>query len=143
MARIRVGRGRSAVTIEGPDAAEIEQTIRRILGPVADEIQAEADRIIEEEIRPNWPQDSGRSLDGFTTALQLDPGEFRVSVAIINEVPYIRFIRSTKVGTDDNATRLRSPIVAHVRRPVRAAERALGRRLVEILEKHLSREMNR
>lgn len=130
---IKVGKGRSEVTISGALGDEIEAELRSILGPVADEMQAQADRIIEEEINPNWPVKSGKTRDAWATSLRVQPGEFTVEVVLRNPHTYTRYIKSTKVGRSEDATRIRSPLQVHVRKPARAAVKELARSLPDVI----------
>ena len=127
-ASIKVGRGRAEVTITGALAAQLDRDFRRLLGPVADAMQAEADKIMDTEIKWKWPIKRGRSRDAMETVLRVDPGSSVVEVVFRNDQPYIRFIRSTKVGKREDKTRIRSPLVTHIRKPARAARRVLAKR---------------
>ena len=125
---IKVGRGRAEVTITGALAAQLDRDFRRLLGPVADAMQAEADKIMDTEIKWKWPVKSGKSRESMETVLRVDPGSSVVEVVFRNDQPYIRFIRSTKVGKREDKTRIRSPLVTHIRKPARAARRVLAKR---------------
>lgn len=137
---IKVGRGRAEVTISGALAEDLDRQIRGILGPVAKELQAEADEILQ-QARAEWPRASGESADSWSTALRVHPSTMGVEVVLFSRVPYIRYIRSTKVGRKAKATRLRSPLVKLVREPVRDGRRGRVERLTEVLAEHLSREV--
>lgn len=139
---IKVGKGRAEVTITGALADDLERELRELLGPLAEEMQREADRILQEEILPNWPVKSGRSRDGWKTSLRVHPGSFEVEVVIFNEHDYARYIKSTRVGERENATRIRSPFQEHVRKPVRAAEKELATRMADVLAAHLQEMFN-
>ena len=129
MARaIKVGRGRAEVTITGALAAQLDRDFRRLLGPVGDAMQAEADKIMDTEIKWKWPVKSGKSRESMETVLRVDPGSSVVEVVFRNDQPYIRFIQSTKVGKREDKTRIRSPLVTHIRKPARAARRVLAKR---------------
>ena len=134
--RIRVGRGRTAVMIEGALAGELDRELRKLLGPVADRMQQEADQIIR-DARSVWPIKTGRSRDSWETVLTVLPGTFEVEVSMLSDLKYVRYILSTKVLTVDLATRRRSPLQAHVRKPARAAERVLKKELPAILGRAL------
>ena len=125
---IKIGRGRAEVTITGALAAQLDRDFRRLLGPVADAMQAEADKIMDTEIKWKWPVKSGKSRESMETVLRVDPGSSVVEVVFRNDPPYIRFIRSTKVGKREDKTRIRSPLVTHIRKPARAARRVLAKR---------------
>lgn len=139
---IKVGKGRSEVTITGALADDLERELRQLLGPVADELQREADRILQEEILPNWPVKTGQSRDGWKTSLRVHPDSFEVEVVIFNDLDYTRYVKSTRVGAKKDATRLRSPFQEHVRKPVLAAEKQLATRLAEVLASHLQEVLN-
>lgn len=143
---ISVGRGRSNVRFDGPLAAagkEIEREIRDLLGPVLDECEREARRVLREEVYPNWPIRStkknprGKSIQAWETELRLLPGRLIVEVILRNRLDYVWYIKSTKKGTRPNALRLRSPFVAHVRKPARVSLRRLRRELPAMLGRHL------
>lgn len=139
--RIRVGRGRSAVIIEGVLAGELDRELRKLLGPVADRMQQEADSIIE-DARKVWPIKTGKSRDSWETVLTVLPGTFEVEVSMLSDLKYTRYIRSTKEGTKDLATRLRSPLQAHVRKPARASKKVLKKELPAILGRALQEVMD-
>ena len=139
--RIRVGRGRSAVIIEGVLAGELDRELRKLLGPVADRMQKEADSIIE-DARKVWPIKTGKSRDSWETVLTVLPGTFEVEVSMLSDLKYTRYIRSTKEGTKDLATRLRSPLQAHVRKPARASKKVLKKELPAILGRALQEVMD-
>ena len=133
---IKVGKGRSEVTITGALADGIERELRGILGPVADELDREADAILD-RLEDEWPVKTGRSAEAWTKTLRVQPGSFEVDVAIANPFRYVRYIKSSKVGAKDDATRVRSPLTTLVRRPARAATKRLRDTLPPILAKHL------
>ena len=125
---IKVGKGRSQVTVTGALAEDLMRDFRQILAPVNDAMQAEADKIMDTEIKWKWPVKSGKSRESMETVLRVDPGSSVVEVVFRNDQPYIRFIRSTKVGKREDKTRIRSPLVTHIRKPARAARRVLAKR---------------
>ena len=137
---IRVGKGQSAVMIDGPLADGLEKQIRELLGPVAVKMQEEADLILTEAQR-EWPVDSGKSKKGFFTALTVTPGSFRIEVSIINKTPYTWFIKSTKVGKEEDATRIRSPLQTLVAKPSRKVTRRLKKELPAILAAALNNDL--
>ena len=122
--------------IEGALADSIEAEVRDLLGPVADRLQDEADRILA-EAREQWPVKTGKSRDGWETVLTLQPGTWEVEVSMLNPVEHTRYIKSTKVGESDDATRVRSPMQAHVRKPALDAKKVLKRDLPELLARAL------
>jgi len=134
---IKVGKGRSEVTIDGALGEDLEAELRGILGPVVDEMEAEANRILQEEIGPKWPVKSGKSRDAWTTSLRVQPGELSVEVVLSNPYNYTRYIKSTKVGEKEDATRIRSPLSVHVRKPAKAAVKELAQRLPDVIARAL------
>ena len=138
---IKFGKGRSTVTISGALGDDIEAELRSILGPVADEMQREADRIMDEEIRPKWPINTGASLAAWKTYLRIQPDSFKVEIVLLNDLPYTNKIKSSKVGDRDDATRYRSPTTVLVRKPATLARRRLIKAIPELLAKHLSDEV--
>lgn len=129
---IKVGRGRAEVTITGALAAQLDRDFRRLLGPVADAMQAEADGIMRDEIAKKWPIKTGKSRDGWTTVDRFEPGTSKVEVLLVNPVPYVRFINSAKLGKKADRVRVRSPY-RELRKPVSAARRRLKQVLPAIL----------
>ena len=121
---IRVGRGKSAVSIDGPLGESLEAELRHILGPVADHLQATADRVLA-DAQKAWPVRSGQSRDAWTTTLTVVPDSLRVEVSLVNPHTYVRYLKSTRVGRVQDAARLRSPRQALVKGPARRATRDL------------------
>lgn len=134
--KIRVGRGRTAVMIEGVLAEGLDRELRKLLGPVADRLQEEADRILD-DARKVWPVKTGKSRDSWETVLTVLPGTFEVEVSMLSDLKYTRYIQSTKEGDKDLATRLRSPLQEHVRKPARASKKVLKKELPAILGRAL------
>ena len=132
MSVIKVGKGRRTVTITGPLAEDLEREIRELLGPVADELQRAIDEVLA-EAKKVWPVVSGKSRDSLKTAIRFPGDGFLVEVIAYSDERYVKFIKSTKVGKRQDATRLRSPFVAHVRTPALGRRRELRRRLPLIL----------
>jgi hypothetical protein len=135
--KIKFGRGRTEVTIEGPAAAELEAAVRDALGPVSDELDRQAARIHADEIEPNWPVKTGDSLSKWERVLRIQPESFEVEVVFSHPYRWVRYLRSTKVGERENATRVRSPLSTHVRTPVRAAKRELKKILPGLIARAL------
>ena len=134
---IKVGKGRSEVTISGSLGDDLEEELRSILGPVADEMQREADRILEEEIGRKWPVKSGKTRDAWETALRVQPGELVVEIVLSNPIKYTRYINSTRLAKTKDAVRPRSPLVVHVRKPARIAAKQLRQSLPLIIAQAL------
>ena len=139
---IRVGRGRSAVTITGPLADGIERDIRQILGPVATAMERAAEDVLNDSIRPNWPIKSGDSLKAWDTRLQVEPGQWNVAVELYNPLTYTRYIKSTKRGQRRDAVRVRSPLRADAAKPARAKAKEIKPLLVDALTKSLTESFN-
>lgn len=143
MAVLKFGKGRSEVTISGALAERLDRELRDVLGPVADELQRHADEILR-NARAQWPVKSGRSQRSWDTALRIQPGSFEIEVSMFNTAGnYVNLIRSTKIGRQKEATRLRSPTSAHVRKPRTEARRELRKTLPKILGEHLERKVLR
>ena len=139
MMAIKVGKGRSEVTITGPLADGLEREIRSLLGPLADRMDAEASRILNQEIRPNWPVKSGDSLRAWKQTLRVHPGTFVVEAVLHNPLRRTRHIKSKKIGKSGiyAGGRYRSPLQVHAREPVKAARKLLKKELPTLLTKHL------
>jgi len=137
---IRVGKGRSAVTISGPLADGIERDVMALLGPVGVALQEEADKILADAAKV-WPIKSGDSLKAWKTVLTVDPGTWKVEISRLNHVAYTKFIKSTKRREDEDRIRYRSPLVAHIRRPATVARRALKKSLVPLLEEAVAKAL--
>jgi hypothetical protein len=137
---IRVGRGRSAITIDGPLADGLERELREVLGPVVDRMQAEADRIMS-SAQKEWPVKTGESRAAFDTVLTVNPGSFKVEVSVVNRATYTKYIKSTKQGKRRDATRLRSPLQTLVAKPAREATKMLRKELPGVLAKALNNSL--
>lgn len=137
---IRVGRGRSSVTIDGPLAEGLKRELREALGPVAERMQAEADAIVT-NAQKDWPVKTGQSREAFDTVLTVSPGSFKVEVSVLNRAAYTKYIKSTKKGKRRDATRLRSPLQALVAKPAREATKMLRKELPGVLAKALNNSL--
>lgn len=133
---IQVGRGKATVTITGPLARQLDTELRQVLGPLGTELQKRADSILA-NVRREWPVRTGKSANSWDTSLQIEPGAFKVLAALFSGVRYVTLIRSSKVGKEENATRLTYPLERLVRKPVRDARRELGKEAASILARHL------
>ena len=140
VSKIRVGRGRSAVTIDGPLAADLSQEIDGILGPVMDDLRREAQQILD-DAQKKWPVKTGKSKDSFELVTTVIPGTFEVEVSILSDLKYVRYIKPTKGGKDDNATRIRSPLQAHLLKPARKGKMERIKRLTEVLAAAIQHEI--
>lgn len=142
MSVLKVGRGRSEITITGTIAADLTRQIRDTLGPVGALLEREAARILRDEIRPNWPVKTGDSLDGWSTALRVQPGTFIAEAVLFNPHVYVRYIKSGKRG-EKRGFRIRSPLIEHVRRPVRRAAKRVKREIPILLGSELQKGLRR
>ena len=138
---IRVGSGRSAVTISGPLAEGLERELRAALGPVGDVLVATATEI-RDAAAAEWPVRTGRSRDSLRVDLRVDPSSLVVE-ATIGVVDYARYIDSSRVGTERNATRSRKPLDTLIRQPAKEAKAELKRRLPEVLARSLQEAIDR
>lgn len=134
---IKVGRGRTEVTITGALADGLEAELREALGPVGTTMQEEADAILK-AAKAAWPVKSGESRDSLKTALRVHPGEFKVEVQLYSPLAYVRYVKSTKVGDKEDAVRNRSPFQDLLRKPAREAEKKLATVLPGVIGRALS-----
>jgi|6_EtaG_2_1085325.scaffolds.fasta_scaffold08518_7 hypothetical protein len=136
---VKVGKGRSGVTITGPIADDLEAELRALLGPVIDELEFEAEEILYNEIGPNWPVKSGKSKDGWQTRLKVNEGSLFVEIDLYNPIDYTFKIRgSTRLGRMKDATRSRTPWIAHAKKPGAKAVKVLRKRLPAVVAQALS-----
>ena len=106
---IRVGRGRNAITLEGLDADIIEAELNAQVGDILDVLKEQAVEI-RKNAQATWPVKTGKSKEGFYEIVTIvDDGE-KLEVSILNKEPYVPYIKSTKVGTEMDAIRNRSPL---------------------------------
>lgn len=138
---IKVGKGRSEVTIDGPITESIEAELRDAMGTLIDEMEREADQILQVEIATKWPIKSGRSLGAWFKSLRIHPDSFEVEVVLDNPFTYTRYIRSTKIHKSEDVVRLRSPLVEHARKPATKARRRLRKTLPILLAQALEEEV--
>jgi hypothetical protein len=127
------------IEITGGIAEDIDLKLRGVLGPVADLMQAEADRILA-DARRVWPVKTGKSRDSWETSLRVLPGTFSVEVGLFSRLQYVRYIRSSKYGRGEGP-RYRSPLVTHIRQPVREAKKVLRKKLVPALAEYLEQKV--
>ena len=139
---IKVGKGRSEVTIDGPIAESIEAELRAVLGDVLFEMEFEADTILFEEIGTKWPVKSGKSKAAWQKSIRLQPDSFMVEVVLFNPLTYTRYItNSTRLGKLRDATRPRVPLSEHVKKPATKARRRLRTTLPILLAQALEEEV--
>jgi hypothetical protein len=142
---IKVESSRASVSYTGffaAGSAELQADMRDLLGPIMDELQREADQIRVDEIAAKWPVKSGKSLRGWHTFQEADSDKLAVAVVLDNDFAYARYIKSTKISTRDDATRLRSPMSQHVRKPGTQARRRLRKVLPLMLATLVERIAN-
>lgn len=139
---IKVGKGKAEVTISGPIADGLEAELRALLPDMIEEMEREADQILEVDIGENWPERTGRSLDGWFKSIRIQPDSFIVEVVLDNPWKYVRYIRSTRILWRANATRIRSPFSEHGRKPATKARRRLKKVLPAMLAAALQREVS-
>ena len=138
MARLRYGRGRSQVWLDGPLGEKLEDRLREVLGPIVPEMEKAAAQVIKDAQR-NWPIQTGKSRDAFFTALTVEGQFTKVTVTILNRYDYVRYIRSTKRGKKRNAERIRSPARELVIKPSRKAARELKKVLPGLVAEAIER----
>lgn len=134
---IRVGTGKNAITLTGLDAADIEAEARKLIGPVIDVLEQKAEQIID-DAQKTWPVKTGKSRDGFYKIMTIDG--FRFEVSILNKQEYVGFIKSSKEGKEENATRWRSPLQTEIRGPVKDAKKELSISLKETISNIIKEE---
>lgn len=129
---IKVGKGRSEITITGDLAGQLEDKLREALGPVADHIEYKADSILARDILPNWPVKSGKSRAAWDVALRVIPGRLSFEAILTNKYRYVRFIRSDKRGKS-GGNRLIHPMTVLVRKPANEARKQLKKELPALI----------
>ena len=84
----------------GDSVGDHDALILNLLAPIIDELQAEADGILEREIKPNWPvkpKHSKGSRDAWRTELQVTSDPPVVEVRLVNPLDHVRFIRNSSL----------------------------------------------
>lgn len=142
--RVRFGRGRAAVWADMPTAQEIEAQVRDLLGPAMELAENEI-REIHRDLMDKWPVKTGASRDSWYEALTLEPEKHKLSISLLSNNDYTIYIKSTSVGTNKDAVRVRSPYQAHVAAPIRAKAKELAAdgRLRALLVRHLQEGLSR
>jgi len=133
---IRIGKGKAAVEITGFEADMFEAELRAALGPIIERMEEKADSIIY-EAKKTWPVKTGKSKDGLYKQLTIVDDRI-VEVSILDREPYVKFIKSTKVGTKNNMVRIRQPIRTEIAIPVKKAQKELKAELPALLESALN-----
>ena len=130
MGRIRFGKGGNAVTLSTDLEREIEEALRAMAPRTIGRLEQEADRILA-EARKVWPVKTGASRDSLAVSIRATDGVARVGIYSTDDGAYK--IRSSKVGTEEDAVRTRSPWQDLVRKPVRASTKKVAEDLAEIV----------
>ncbi|MCB9763929.1 MAG: hypothetical protein H6739_29430 [Alphaproteobacteria bacterium] len=129
--------------MEGPTAAELESSVRKVLGPALERVEEEVDKV-HDELLLKWPVKTGRSRASWFTATTLDPEKYSATASLLSDEKYVVYIKSTKVSGKNDATRNRSPYQELVRRPLRLAQKELrDGDLKDIITRALQREIDR
>jgi hypothetical protein len=132
---IRIGRGRNAITLEGLDADQIEAELNAQVGDILDVLKEQAVEI-RKNAQATWPVKTGKSKDGFYEITTIIDGGERLEISILNKEPYVPYIKSTKVGTEMDAVRNRSPL-GEMRKTANKARKDIALMLKATLEKKL------
>jgi hypothetical protein len=137
---IRVGRGKNSITLSGLEADFLEKSLRESIGPLIKEMEDKADIIIN-NAQKTWPIKTGASKEGFYKIITLI-NEYSFEISILNKQPYVPYIKSTAVGTEPDAVRLRSPIQTELKQPLKKIQKELNVELPKLLNKLLSEKIN-
>lgn len=139
MGRVVVGRGKARITIDGPDAAELEAMVRDALGDAV-KVLDDAVEEVEVELKKTWPVFTGKSLAAWERVLVIDPERMEARVSLRTDSPYAVFVKTTKNGKQALSTRSRSPVVTDVRVPIQAKKKAVADKLKQALKTALERK---
>lgn len=134
---IRVGRGRNAITLEGLEADQIEAELNAQVGDILDVLKEQA-TIIRKNAQDTWPVKTGKSKDGFYEITTIIDDGQRLEVSILNKEPYVPYIKSTKVGTELDVVRNRSPL-GEMRKAANKARKDIALMLKAVLEDKLKK----
>lgn len=134
---IRVGRGRNAITLEGLEADQIEAELNAQVGDILDVLKEQA-TIIRKNAQDTWPVKSGKSKEGFYEITTIIDDGQRLEVSILNKEPYVPYIKSTKVGTELDVVRNRSPL-GEMRKAANKARKDIALMLKAVLEDKLKK----
>jgi len=132
---IRIGKGKAAIEISGFEADMFEMELRAAMGPIIERMEEKADSIIE-KAKETWPIKTGASKVGLYKQLTIVDDRI-LEVSILNKEPYVKFIKSTKVGTKNNMVRIRQPVKEEIGKPVKIAQKELKAELPALLESFL------
>lgn len=128
--------------VTGALAEDLTERLRQHVGPLIDRVEESAARVQRDAERV-WPEKTGKSRRGFRRVLTISSDGLRFEVTILNREPYVKYIRSTKLGARRDATRLRSPLQAEVIKPSRKEQRELRKVLPLMLADILDRKVLR
>jgi hypothetical protein len=134
---IRIGRGRAAITLEGLEADQIEAELNAQVGDILDVLK-EQTTIIRKNAQATWPVKTGKSKDGFYEITTIIDGGERLEVSILNKEAYVPYIKSTKVGTEIDIVRNRSPL-GEMRKAANRARKDIALMLKATLEQKLKK----
>lgn len=134
---IRVGRGRNAITLEGLEADQIEAELNAQVGDILDVLKEQAVEI-RKNAQATWPVKTGKSKDGFYEITTIIDDGQRLEVSILNKEPYVPYIKSTKVGTELDVVRNRSPL-GEMRKAANKARKDIALMLKAVLEDKLKK----
>lgn len=121
---------------------EIATTISMKTGDLRARLRRAAAAVVEPEVQTvyrgvaaGWPVDTGRSLADLAVQSQTgDPDKIVRLVGFVGtSSKYIRFIRSSKVGKQKNATLRRAVYTALVRLPTLNARKVIVKKLPTVL----------
>lgn len=156
MARIRVGKGRSEVTIEGALADGLLAELRDAIGDELYDVMDREGRRLTESARATWPVATGKSRQSLHYDVRIVPGSFTIET-VVGAIDYSRYIITSKVGTEIDGTvpgaartdgpdpieyrrrANRSPLT-EVRLATNATRKTLGPRLVEAFREGMRRQ---
>lgn len=134
---IRVGRGRNAITLEGLEADQIEAELNAQVGDILDVLKEQAVQI-RKNAQATWPVKTGKSKEGFYEITTIIDDGQRLEVSILNKEPYVPYIKSTKVGTELDVVRNRSPL-GEMRKAANKARKDIALMLKAVLEDKLKK----
>jgi len=132
---IRYGKGKTAVTLEGLEAKEIEASLKASFGPVIDALQSAAEKVIS-AAEKTWPIKTGASKDSFYTVITLS-SDTKIEVSILNKQPYVPYIKSTKVGKEEGEVRNRAPLQTEIKGPAKVLQKELKLEIPKIFSEFI------
>jgi hypothetical protein len=113
--RIRVGKGRSEVIIDGVLAEGLLAELRDALGAELYDVMAGEGRRLTESARSTWPVFTGRSRDALSYDVRVVSGRHTVET-VVSTLGYARYIKSSKIRTVETFKKTRAwlPAVADI-----------------------------